>query len=120
MRYELKNLGPGAFYCVEVAKLVKPGESVRVNKVDEGTRRLAEGPKPRLAIIDLLAAAQAKKAQPKSPVAPAPKPESTAPANTTGKGKDAPKPAPAPVPRAPDEDDQATEPAAPTSADLIK
>jgi hypothetical protein len=52
MRYELKNLGPGAFYCVEAAKLLKQGESVNLNQIDEGTRRLSEGPNKRLEIID--------------------------------------------------------------------
>jgi len=52
MRYELTNLGPGAFYCVEVAKLLKAGASVGLNFIDEGTQRLAEGPKPRLKIVD--------------------------------------------------------------------
>jgi hypothetical protein len=52
MRYTLKNLGPGNFFSVEVGKLLQPGESVPVNRLDYGTRRLAEPPKPRLQIID--------------------------------------------------------------------
>src|SRR6266542_5237597 len=52
MRYQLKNLGPGPFYSVEVAKLVREGDSVRVNHIDEGTRRLAEGPSPRFEISE--------------------------------------------------------------------
>lgn len=120
MRYELKNLGPGAFYCVEVAKLVKPGEAVRVNQVDEGTRRLTEGPKPRLALLNLEEDApprppESKKLQSILDAVPvstasapnadpsATSPSATAPAN--GKGKESPKPARG---------------AAPDSADVIK
>jgi hypothetical protein len=52
MRYELKNLGPGPFFSVESGKLLQPGDAVNVNRIDDGTKRLATGPNPRLAILD--------------------------------------------------------------------
>lgn len=80
MRYELKNIGPNAFYCVEVAKLVKPGESVLVNQIDEGTRRLAEGPQARLQISGVGQAAHSATAAPPSPAPVAAAPTSSTPA----------------------------------------
>lgn len=82
MRYELKNLGPGNFYFVEVARLLKPGDSVKTGRLDEGTRRLADGPKPRLQIVDLEDAPTAAPATPKAEPTP----------TASGKSKDSPKP----------------------------
>jgi hypothetical protein len=83
MRYELKNLGPGPFFSIELGKLLQPGDSINVNRIDDGTKRLATGPNPRLAILDRAAPAaapqqtatqQQRPARPKSapagPVAP--------------------------------------------------
>jgi hypothetical protein len=56
MRYEVKNLGPGPFFCIESGKLLQPGDSVDVNRLDDGTKRLGEGGRPRLAILDRHAA----------------------------------------------------------------
>jgi hypothetical protein len=52
MRYQLRNLGPGAYYCVERGKLLKVGDTVELNSIDYGTRRLGEGPNKRLEIVD--------------------------------------------------------------------
>src|SRR5437667_4203401 len=53
MRYELKNLGPGNYYCVDSGKLRSAGESTHINRLDEGTWRLGQnGPHRRLEITD--------------------------------------------------------------------
>ena len=80
MRYEVKNLGPGTFFFVEAGRLLEPGDSIKVNRLDEGTRRLGEGARRRLEIVDRTAPPPALPAAPAVPVASAVERASTTPA----------------------------------------
>ena len=84
MRYLIKNIGKGNYFCTEAGRLLGPGDSVRVNRVDEGTRRnAATGKDQLLEIIDTLIAPMAvaelaPAPTPVPPPPPAPEPEKVA------------------------------------------
>ena len=109
MRYTLKNLGPGNWFCVEAGRLLQAGDTVDVNRIDYGTKLLAEGEKPRLQIIEHAGARLTPTPKPPPPTGPA-HPAASAPKPTPSGGtKEAPPAKPTPTPA-----EKRAEPSAPS------